>query len=314
LENRKPSANLTERVVDGITDVEPEELSAVVVRIVIEGGTRDVRADLLNRFLIHIGVEDEGGLVRGGVVGGVGLPLVTSRGSGLHEGINLRVGSTARGGVGETRNLEINQVVVSTEATINTEGLNEFARGGIADVLTEIAIVTEERTAGLWAGDQTEDCRTILTTEGVVTCTITDKLDTDDIKLILRELEGRHGNATNAVKVGVFGAVTALDLGNEAQILATAAVVENRLGKLGKLLHGLGNLRLNLEAGLQIVQADARGLVALGLEVPVLNGLTEGQVVSARNATIAGGSVGGGNIRPVVFDGARKNTLNGDLV
>ena len=315
LEDCQPTADLTERVVDGITDVEPEELSAVVVRIVIKGGSGDVGADLLNRFLIHIGVEDVCGLVRGGVVGGVADPAV-SRLTCIHleERIHLRVSTAIGGGVGETRNLEINQVVVSTEATINTEGLNEFARRSIADVLTEFAIVTEERTAGLRAGDQTEDSGTILTTKWVVTCAITDKLDADDIKLILRELEGRNRNATNAVEVGVFGAVTALDLRNEAQILATAAVVENRLGKLSKLLHSLSDLRLNLEAGLQIVQADARGLVALGLEVPVLNSLTESQIVSARNATIGGSTIGGADIRPVVFDGARKNTLNGDLV
>lgn len=314
LEDGEPTTDLTKRVVRDIADVEPEELTAIVVRIVVKRRTGDVRPNLLNRFLIHIGVEDVCGLKRRGVVGGVRNPLITTGRGLLHEGINLRVGAAARGGVGETRNLEINHVVVPTIATINTKGLNKLARSTETDVLTKIRIVAEERTTGLRAGDKSEDCRTILATKGVVTCTIADKLNADNVKLILRKLEGRHGNATNAVKVGIFGAESRLDLGNKTQILATAAVVENRLGKLGKLFDRLGNLRLNLEAGLQIVQADARSLISLGLEIPVLNGLTKSQIIRGRNTTIGRSAVGSRDVRPIVLNGTRKDALDGDLV
>ncbi len=314
LEDCEPATDLAKRVVRGITDIQPEELTAVVVRIVVKRRTGDVRPDLLNCFLIHIGVEDVCGLKRRSVVGGVRNPLVTAGRGLLHEGINLRVSTATRGGIGETRNLEINHVVVPTVATINTKGLNKLARSTKTDVLTKISVVAEECTAGLRAGDESEDCRTILSTEGVVTCTIADKLNADNVKLILRKLEGRHGNATNTVKVGVFGGESRLDLGNESQILATAAVVENRLGKLGKLFDRLGNLRLNLEAGLQIVQADARSLISLGLEIPVLNSLTKGQIIRSRNTTIGRSAVGSRDVRPIVLNGTRKDTLDGDLV
>jgi hypothetical protein len=69
-----------------------------------------------------------------------------------------------------------------------------------------------------------------------------------------------------------------------------------------------------LEAGLQIVQADARSLISLGLEIPVLNGLTKSQIIRGRNATIGRSAIGGGDVRPIVLNRARKDTLDGDLV
>jgi len=254
-------------------------------------------------------VEDVCGFNRSGVVGRIRNPLVTSLGGLLHEGINLRVSTTR---VGETRNLEVDQVIVATERTIHTKGSDKLRRGGITNVLTEFAVVTDKLTAGLRAGDQTEDSGTILTTEGVVTSTITNKLNTDGVKLILSKLEGRNGNGVQ--RTAVFRGVASLNLGNESHILSTAAVIENRLGKLGKLLHGLGNLRLDLERGLEVIQADARGLVALGLEIPVSNALTEGQIIGSRDATRGGGSVRGGDIAPIRLKRARKNTLNRDFV
>ena len=314
LEDCEPATDLTERIVRGVTDVEPEELTAVVVRIIVERCSRDVRPNLLNCFLIHIGVEDVCGLVRRRVVGRVGNPLESAGRGLLHEGINLRVSAATRGGIGETRNLEINHVIEATIATIHTEGSNKLRRGGIADVLTKLAVVADERTARFGGGDKSEDCRTVLTTEGVVTRAIADKLNANNVKLILRKLNGRHGNSTNAVKVGVFGAVASLDLRNEAQILATAAVIENRLRKGGQLFNSLGNLGLDLEAGLEVIKADARGLVSLGLEIPVLNGLTEGQIIRDGNTSVGRSAVGGRDVRPIVLNGARKDTLNGDLV
>ena len=74
------------------------------------------------------------------------------------------------------------------------------------------------------------------------------------------------------------------------------------------------NLGLDLEAGLEVIKADARGLVSLGLEIPVLNGLTEGQIIRDGNTSVGRSAVGGRDVRPIVLNGARKDTLNGDLV
>ena len=308
LEHSHPATDFPEGVVHGIADVEPEELAAVVVRIIVERSTGDVRADLLNRFLIHIRVEDVCGLVRRGVVGGIGLPLVSRGRAGLHEGINLGVGSAA---VSEAGNFQIVHVVEPTEGTLDTERGDKLARGGIADVLTEFAVVAEELAARLRARNESEDGGAILLAESVVSSTITDEADAKLVKLILRQLEGRGGNI---VEVGVFGVVSSLHLGDEAEILRAAAVVENRLGKLGKLFDSLGNLGLNLERGLQIIQADARGLIGNALEVPATDSLTEGQIRRSGDATRGGGSRRGSDIRPVVFKRARKDTLDGDLV
>jgi hypothetical protein len=76
-------------------------------------------------------------------------------------------------------------VVESSERTLDTERSDKLARGGIADVLTEISVVTEQIAARLWAGDQTKDGNAVLFTEGIVTSTIADKLNTQDIKEIL---------------------------------------------------------------------------------------------------------------------------------
>ena len=345
LEHSQPATDLTERVLHGITDVEPEELTAVVVRIVVEGGSGDVRANLLNCFLIHIGVEDERCLVRSDIVGGIVIPAQTLVRACGHERIDLRPSTAdqnsravvARGAVGEAGNLHIDEVVVALEATIHTEGSDKLAGRSIADVLSEIAVVTEELTAGFGGGNESEDRRTILLTKSVVSSTITDEDDTKLIELILRELVSRGGEANRSaidavVQIattcgggdagvaveGVLRVVAALDLIGDLEVGRTTTVIKNSLGELGELLDGLGNLGLNLEGGLQIVQADARGLVALGLEVPSTIGLTEGQIRRGRNATIGDIAIGdaitrSANICPAVFKAAGKDSLNRDF-
>jgi len=308
LEHSHPATDLTERIAHGIADVQPEELTGVVVRIVVKRRTGDVGADLLNRFLIHIGVEDISGLVGGNIVGGVRLPLVPSRGGRLNEGVNLSPHTTS---VGEARNLKVDHVVETTERTLDTERSDKLARGGIADVLTEFAVVADERTAGFGAGDEPEDGHTILLAKCVVSSTIADEANAKLVKLILRQLEGRSGNGG---EIGVLGVVTSLHLVDKTQILATTAIVQNSLGQLGKLFDSLGDLRLNLERGLQIIQADARGLISLSLEVPATNSLTEGQIARSGDATIAGSAVGKTNISPVVFEASRKDALDSDFV
>ncbi|OBQ44547.1 MAG: hypothetical protein AN484_06575 [Aphanizomenon flos-aquae WA102] len=146
-----------------------------------------------------------------------------------------------------------------------------------------------------------------------MTSTITDKLNTDGVKLILRELQGRNRDSTNTIKVGVFRAESSLNLGNETEVLRTTTIIKNSLGKLGELLDSLGNLALNLEGGLQIIQADARGLISLRLEVPSADSLTEVKTGRSGIATIGGSSIGDTDIRPIRFNGTRQNTLNGDF-
>ena len=308
LEDSHPTTDLSKWVVHGITDVQPEELSTVVVWIVVKGGSRDIGADLLDCFLIHIGVEDVCSLVWGRVVRRVRLPLVASRGGRLNKRIDLSPHATS---VGEARNLKVDHVVEPTEGTLDTKRSDKLARGGIADVLTEFAVVTDKRTTCLWAGDQSKDGNTILFTKSVVTCTIADKTNTKLIKLILCQLEGRNRNQG---EIGVFGVVASLYLANKAQILGTTTIVQDGLGQLSELFHGLSNLGLNLERGLQIVQADARGLISLCLKVPVTNSLTEGQIVRSRDTTIAGSPIGKTNIRPAIFKATRENTLHGNFV
>jgi hypothetical protein len=228
-------------------------------------------------------------------------------------------------------------VIVALEATIHTEGSDKLARRSITEILTEIRVVTKELTAGLRAGDESEDGRTILLAERVVSSTITDEDNTKLIKLILRELVGRGGETDRStidavVQISttcrgrdagvavetILRVVASLDLIGDLEVGRTAAVIKNSLGKLGKLFDSLGDLGLNLEGGLQIVQADARGLVALGLEVPSTIGLTKGQIRRGRNATIGDIAIRdaiarGSNGSPAVFKTARENTLNRDF-
>lgn len=345
LEHCQPATDLAERILHGITDVEPEELAAVVVRIIIECRSGDIRADLLDGFLINIGVEDESRLVRGNIVCRVVIPRDTLVRACGHERIDLRPatrsensrGVVGRGAVGEAGNLHIDEVVVALEATIHAEGSDKLTRSSIADVLSEIAVVTEELTAGFGAGNESEDRRTILLAERIVSSTITDKDNAKLVKLILRKLVARSGkthrstidavvqitttcrgrDAGIAVE-GILRVVAALDLIGDLEVGRTTAVIQNSLGKLGKLFDGLGDLGLNLEGGLQIVQADARGLVALGLEVPSTIGLTEGQIRRGGNATIGDIAIGdaitrSANICPAVFKTAGKDSLNRDF-
>jgi len=330
LEDGEPTTDLTERVIHRVPDVQPEELSGVVVRIVIERSAGDVRADLLNGFLIHIRVEDISGLIRGGVVSRVDDPLLTVRCRTREVGVNLRERAVS---VGVAGNLKVNEVIEPTEATINTEGSNKLARRGIAEILTQIAVGAEQLAARFSGGNQSEDCGSVLTTERVVTSTITDKLNANNIKLILRKLGRRlrkRGVASVAVvQVGVasnggrnrgsviFSLRSRRNLRDEAEILRTTAVVQNRAGKLGQLLDSLGDLTLNLKGGLQIVQADARSLIGPLSEVPSNRGLTELEILGSRNATIGrrssdGGGKGrsSGNIVPDGFKVTGENTLN----
>ena len=349
LEHSQPATDLTEGVIHGITDVEPEELAAVVVRIVVKGGSGDVRANLLNGFLIHIGMEDERRLVRSDIIRRVVIPSVSLVGSSPNERIDLRPSTggedaraiVGRGAVGEARNFKVSEVVEPTVATIHTEGSDKLRRSGETDVLSDLRVSTEDVAARLGAGNQTKNRRTILFAEGVVTSTITDEDNTKLVELILRELGSGGGKsdrssvdavvqiAINAststrgrdardIAEGVFGVETSLNLVGELEISRTAAVVENRLGELGELFNRLGNLVFDLEGSLQIVQADARGLVALGLEVPSTIGLTKGQIRRSRNATIGHIAIvdsvtGSTDISPVVFKGTGQNTLNRDF-
>lgn len=349
LEHCQPATDLAERVIHGITDVQPEKLAAVVVRIVVEGGSGDVRANLLNGFLVHIGMEDERRLVRSDIIRRVVIPAISLVGSSLNERIDLSPATSGedtraivgRSAVGEAGNFKVSEVVEPTVATIHTEGSDKLRRSGITDVLSDVRVSTEDVAARLRAGNQTEDGCAVLFAERVVTCTITDEDNTKLVELILRELGRRSGETDGRtidavvqiaihaststrgrdardVAEGVLSVVTSLNLVRELEISRAAAVIKNRLGELGELFNRLGDLVFNLEACFQIVQADARGLVALGLEVPSTIGLTKGQIRRARNATIGHVSVvnsvaGSTNIRPVVFKRAGEDTLNRDF-
>jgi hypothetical protein len=321
LEDCQPATDLTKRVVHGITDVEPEELTAVVVRIIVKRRTGDVRSDLLNGLFIDIRVEDEGNLIRGGVVVRIGLPLVPIAGSRLDEGINLR---PSVAGKGEARSFEVGHVVVSGERTLDTEGSDKLAGGGVAQIGTEISVVAEQITARLRARDESENGRAVFLTEGIVPSSVTDQLNTQDIKEILSELAGRRRNRTTRVgdvqasTRGVGRGRSSGNLVNLTEILRAATIVEDGLGELGQLLNRLGNLGLNLEGSLEIVQADARGLISLSLEVPSPLGLTEVNSRGIRNATTRGTGIGitanrRSNRGPAIFKRARKDTLNGDF-
>jgi len=327
LEDCQPATDLAQWVVRGITDIQPEKLARIVVRIIIERSTGDVWADLLNALLVHIGVEDVRNFERRSVIVGVNFPSIAIGRLILDVGINLYPVVVAEH---EARKLQINHVIVSSERTLDTERSDKLARGGIADVLTEISIIAEEVTACLRTGDQTENRNAIFLTKRIVSCTITDKLNTQNIKEILRELSGwggdcgvgiaviqsvRDGRAIDGSRrINSLSNITSNDLASNTEILRAAAVIQNSLSQLGELINSLANLTFNLEGSLQIVQADARGLVALGLQLPSANSLSERKVRRARNAT--SGVVGlsktrrGRDVCPVVFKPTREHTLN----
>jgi len=111
--------------------------------------------------------------------------------------------------------------------------------------------------------------------------------------------------------------VTGNNLGSDTHVFATAAVIQNGLGELGELFNSLGNLTLDLERRFKIVQADARGLVCLGLQLPSASSLTKGQAVR-RGVTSSGvvrsdATRSEGDVRPVVFEVPRKDALNGEF-
>jgi len=333
VEHGEPASDLTERVILWITDVQPEELTAVVVRIIVERSPRDVGADLLDSLLIHIGVEDVSRLVGSLLVSEVGNPTITVGCRDLHIRIDLRERGAC---VGIAGNLKINEVIEPTIATIHTEGSNKLRRGGIADVVTQSIVVTEEVTARLWRGDKTKNRRAVLTTKRVVSSTITDQTNANNIKEILVELNRRDGNSRAIVGIVepvvssnradrrrsggvVFREGTSHHLRHNAEILRTTAVIQNRAGKLSKLFHSLANLTLNLKRSLEIVQADARSLVLLSLEIPSDVALPEGEVRRIQKASSISTSnrgvprIASTNGIPVIFKRARKDTFNGKL-
>jgi len=286
-EDAHPATDLTEGVVHRITDIQPEKLAGIIIRIVVEGGSGDVRANLLDCLLIHIGMEDVCGLVCGCVVSRIWLPLITSVRAGLDERIHLYPVAIVRivrsNSVVEARNLKVSHVVETTEGTLDTERSDKLTRGGIAEILSEFAVVTEQLAACFGAGDQTQNRSAVLLAKGIVPCTITDEANTKLVKLILCQL---IDSRRNILEAGIFGVVARSNLADQAEILRAAAVVQNSLRQLGKLGDSLGDLVLNLEGGLQIVQADARGLIALRLEVPSADRLPKGEISGCRNATI----------------------------
>jgi len=195
LEDSQPATDLTKRVVHGITDVEPEELTAVVVGVVIKRRSGDVGADLLDGFLIHIGVEDEANLERCRVISGIDFPSITVGRSAASRGLRLNVrillNPPSRRAVGEARKLQINQMIEPLERTLHTKRSDKITRGGITDVVTQIAVLTEQIAGGFGRGDKTKHGSPVLFSEGVMTGTIADELNTQNVELILRELRGR---------------------------------------------------------------------------------------------------------------------------
>ena len=330
LEDSQPATDLTKRVVHGITDVEPEELTAVVVGVVIKRRSGDVGADLLDGFLIHIGVEDEANLERCRVISGIDFPSITV----VRALLNVRIllNPPSRRAVSEARKLQINQVIEPLERTLHTKRSDKLTRGGITDVVTQIAVLTEQIAGGFGRGDKTKHGSPVLFSEGVMTGTIADELNTQNVELILRELRGRsrdrgvrgsverirnRGSVDGGGRVGGTSHVTGNNLGSDTHVFATAAVIQNGLGELGELFNSLGNLTLDLERRFKIVQADARGLVCLGLQLPSASSLTKGQIVRHRIATrdvvgLAEASRGG-DVRPVVFKLTGKDALNGEF-
>jgi hypothetical protein len=335
LEHGEPATDLTERVVLGIANVEPEELTAVVVRIIVERSPRDVGADLLDSLLIHIGVEDVSRLVGSLLVSKVGNPTIAVGCRDLHIRIDLRERAI---GIGIAGNLKVNEVIEPTIATIHTKGSNKLRRSGIADVVTQSIVVTEQGSARLSGGDKTQNRRAVLTAKRIVSSTITDQTNANNIKEVLRQHIGgsRSGDNRPIVRIVkpvvssdrtngrrargvVFREGTSHHLRHNAEILRPAAVIKNRAGKLSQLLHSLAHLTLNLERGLEIVQADARSLVLLGLEVPSDVALPEGEARRIQNASSISSSNRGApriastNGIPVIFKRARKDTFNRKL-
>lgn len=206
----------------------------------------------------------------------------------------------------------VDEVVVTTVAAGNTERLEKFRRVGPAEVLANICIVADKRTAGLSATDKGENGRTILTTLRVIACTLTNQLQVDAVENALgkvaRSLNLREEVVCRwIITVGLRECASNNELvSSHADELVAVAVDPRPACVLRENRHDVCKLFLAIHRETEIVDADARRLQSGVLKVVGAERLSEVNSLLRRNARAACIAVHGAS---AVID-----TINRELV
>ncbi len=203
-------------------------------------------------------------------------------------------------------------MVVTTVAAGNTERLEKLRRVSPAEILANIGVVADERTAGFSATDKGENGRTILTTLWVVACTLTNQLQVDAVENALGEV----ARSLNLREEVVRGRIIAVGLGecasddelvpSHADELVAVAVDPRPACVLRENRHDVCKLFLAIHRETEIVDADAGRLQSGVLKVVGAERLSEVNSLLRRNAGAACIAVHGAS---AVID-----TINRELV
>jgi len=313
-EDCQPLADLAERVVGLVQDVEPDELARVVFGTIREGRARNIGANRLHHHFESVLMVKVGQLEGRGLVGGVWVPLLAARGVALHERNDARprLGLALR--VGVARDEGVDDVVQTTEGAVDTQGLNQRGGLGITNVLPHIGVDAKDVIGGFVGGNPAEHRSTVFHAESATTGTVTNLQTTELVEHLLCHWARRGRQA--AVDADLRREVLANRNGlGDSDVGCAEAIVQDVLLKLGEGLDGLADLFLNLEVLFEVVQADTGSPVALGFERPSADGVTEEKVRGIRDTTQIGDAraVVQAHGRPVGFHRVGQDAFNGKV-
>jgi len=303
-----------------VEDVDPFELTAVILRVEVQFGVSSHRAG--NHGTEHILMEDVAEFVVCGLVVGVHIILVAlgrcRPGEGVHADELVLV--IARGHVidAEPRRIRINSMVETTVAAFDPEGSEQIVGFRPAEVLTDVSIQPDEVFAGFSTADQHEHRRTVFTAHGVTPSAVADEFHVEPLQdaLSQRALRERgrgdrargksRGNAANNRVInrsqiagscrtrgggndrgrrGVDQVSFSRNLGGE---LIPIPFLPDEGGGVGQHVHDVGELFAPLDCKTQVFEGDVRAFDSGPLQAVLAELLTESNSVQEWGNNVPG--------------------------
>ena len=201
-ENTTEESNVTVGIIRAIQDVNPLELTAIILRIEVHAVSRSHRSR--HNRTEHILMEDVAQFIVSRLVVGVHLVLDTLGRQLTNEGVHtdeLILVITAGHVIDtEPRGIRINRVVEATVTAFDPEGSEQIVGLGPPEVLTDVSIQPDEGFAGFGTADEHEHRRTVFTAHGVASCAVADELHVEALEDTLGQLAGRQSGGRNRAR------------------------------------------------------------------------------------------------------------------
>jgi len=316
--------DITVRIVLPIKDVNPFELTTVVLRIerhLVVGVDRR-----RNNGTEYILMEDVADLVLSSLVSRVDVISRTLGGRFLAERIHADKVIVGRIPDSKPRGIRIDGVVETTVRTLDAERREQFIRLGIPVILANVGIQPDQVFAGFSTADQHEHRGSVFTAHGVSSRAIADKFHVEPFQDALSQLAVRQvggsdctsrGGGSGSVNNGVVNNACVARAsrsgshdtvssgarvnkvsfeGHRLGVQIPVTILPNQGSRLSEDVHDVGELFPTFHREAQVFEGDVRGINRGPFQRVLAEFLTESDASERRGQNVTSSGVGSNGI------------------